>query len=153
VLHDVPLGSFAVQDVQVHADLIVHPGPTVGYRINEGGSSLVYLSDHEPVLGDSHLPSTAGWTSGYALAAGADVLIHDAQYTDEEYTPRVGWGHSSMRQAMAFGRRADVRRFVTFHHDPDHSDAELDELHTRAKQWVQGAFELVPGVEGLSIEV
>jgi phosphoribosyl 1,2-cyclic phosphodiesterase len=153
VLHDVPFEEFAIQGVRIQADLIVHPGPTVGYRISEGGSTLVYLSDHEPVLGDARLPAEASWTSGFALAAGADVLIHDAQYTDAEYQPRVGWGHSSISQAIAFGRRAGVRRFVTFHHDPDHSDAELDHLHARANEWAQGDFELIPGVEGLSIKV
>jgi len=153
VLHDAPLGEFEVGGLRIRTDLVLHPGPTLGYRVSEVGATLVYLSDHEPALGYARLPDAAAWTSGYALAQGADLLIHDSQYTDEEYESHAGWGHSSMSQAIAFGRLAGVRRLVTFHHDPGHSDAELDDLHTRAKERVDRDFELIPGAEGLSIPV
>ena len=79
-----------------------HPGPTVGFRISEGDATLAYLPDHEPALGAIDFPRDPEWTSGFDLAADADVLIHDAQYGHGEYEGRVGWGHSELRDLLAF---------------------------------------------------
>jgi ribonuclease BN (tRNA processing enzyme) len=115
--------------VSVTAALVCHPGPTVGYRLTDGTSTLVYLSDHEPALGARRFPDLPRWTSGFDLAEGADVLIHDAQYGDDEYRHHVGWGHSSISQAIAFAVQADVGQLVAFHHDPWHDDDALDALY------------------------
>jgi ribonuclease BN (tRNA processing enzyme) len=80
------------------------------------------------------------------------VLIHDAQYDDDEYTTRVGWGHSSISQLAAFAEMTEVKRVVTFHHDPSHTDDELDVLHERLDQMLVGA-NLVRGTAGLSVDV
>jgi ribonuclease BN (tRNA processing enzyme) len=152
-LHDVPLTGFEVGGVRVEASLVLHPGPTLAYRLFEQGEALVYMSDHEPALGDTNLPKSAGWTSGMALAAGADLLIHDAQYNDDEYPQHVGWGHSSINHSIEFAQRAGVRRLVTFHHDPSHSDSDLEEMHSLASKRRGLSFELIPGKEGLDIEV
>ena len=94
-LHDAPRGPFELPGLEVTADLVCHPGPTLGYRLEDDrGGVLAYMSDHEPALGGGELGGSPEWTSGYDLARGADVLIHDAQYTDEEYPAHVGWGHS-----------------------------------------------------------
>ena len=91
--HDVvDVGKFQIGGFAITATLVCHPGPTVGYRITADGASVTYLPDHEPALGANSLPQEPNWISGFELAAGSDLLIHDAQYTDEEYTPRVGWG-------------------------------------------------------------
>jgi ribonuclease BN (tRNA processing enzyme) len=66
--------------------------------------------------------------SGLHLARGADVLIHDAQYTTEEHAERLGWGHSSVDEAIAFARRAQVGKLVLFHHDPARTDDQMDVL-------------------------
>jgi phosphoribosyl 1,2-cyclic phosphodiesterase len=152
-LHDVPLTGFEIGGVRVEASLVLHPGPTLAYRLNEPGEALVYMSDHEPALGHTHLPKLAEWTSGMALAAGADLLIHDSQYSDEEYVEHVGWGHSSIDHAVAFAERAGVRRLVTFHHDPSHSDGDLEHMHSAARKKQRMTFELIPGMEGMNIEV
>jgi ribonuclease BN (tRNA processing enzyme) len=81
-----------------------------------------------------------------------DLLIHDAMYTEEEYPHYVGWGHSSHRQALAFARAASVKRFVTFHHDPNHSDEVLNRLFDEASSSPL-PFQLLRGVEGASFEV
>ena len=128
-LHDVPLGTFEVPGMSVTAELVCHPGPTVGYRLDDGTSTLVYLSDHEPALGARRFPDLPRWTSGFDLAYGADVLIHDAQYADDEYQHHLGWGHSSISQAVAFAVQAGVRHLVGFHHDPWHDDDTLDALY------------------------
>ena len=152
VFHDVPPSSFEIDSLKVDADLITHPGATLGYRLTEDGSTLTYLPDHEPALACLHFPNEPEWTSGYDLAARADVLIHDAQYTDEEYAERIGWGHTSVSQLVAFAELTEVKRLVTFHHDPPHTDAMLDDLHEKLKPRVNG-YELVPGKTGLTIDV
>ncbi len=110
----------------VRATSVSHRGPTLGYRIEDAGSTLCYIPDHEPALGTPLDELEDEWISGLALAAGADLLIHDAQYTDDEYPDHLGWGHSSLADALAFGRRADARRLLLFHHDPLHGDDFLD---------------------------
>jgi phosphoribosyl 1,2-cyclic phosphodiesterase len=151
-LHDVRLGPFEVSGLEVRAGLVCHPGPSVGFRIEEAGAVLAYLPDHEPALGDRHFPGRLDWLSGYEIAHDADLLIHDAQYTDEEYSERVGWGHSSINQAIQFATACNVRRLVSFHHDPDHTDDMLDRLCAAiVKQEL--AFEFTPGWEGESFDL
>jgi ribonuclease BN (tRNA processing enzyme) len=144
--------TFQIGGLEVQADLITHPGSTLGYRISEGDKSIAYLSDHEPALGSGTVPTDRRWTSGYSLAAEVDVLIHDAQYNDEEYARRVGWGHTSIRQLAQFTHMTEPRRLVTFHHDPAHSDHELDELHGELRSLLNGTA-LEAGVPELSIEL
>jgi ribonuclease BN (tRNA processing enzyme) len=78
------------------------------------------------------------------------VLIHDAQYTDPEYERRVGWGHSTLAQAMSFADLAGVRRLVTFHHDPGHDDAMLDGMLRGAR--TMDGVEMIGGREGLELD-
>lgn len=151
-LHDVPLGAFNIGGFEVKADLVCHPGPTVGYRITEQGASMAYLPDHEPALGARTLPDKADWISGLELAAGVDLLIHDAQYSVEEYPEHVGWGHSAISHTLEFAKAAKAGRLVTFHHDPAHSDVEIDRLIEES-----GAgglpFRVEAGAEGASFEL
>lgn len=147
-LHEVPCREFAIGGFRVASALVCHPGPTVGYRITDARGSLAYLSDHEPALGAPEEPLGGAWTSGYALAAEVDLLIHDAQYTDAEYAEHVGWGHSSIRQAFEFATLAEVRRLVPFHHDPGHSDAEIDAMIVAATSALRPAFAVEGGNEG-----
>jgi phosphoribosyl 1,2-cyclic phosphodiesterase len=153
ILHDVPIGRFEIGSLHITAALVVHPGPTVGYRITENGTSLAYLPDHEPALGLPHFPAHAEWTSGFELAAGADLLIHDAQYTTTEYLTHVGWGHSSLSQTIAFATLAGVKRLIPFHHDPAHSDELLDFLFDEARRASTLSFELISGTEGASFQL
>lgn len=150
--HDVPPGEFTIDSFRIRADLIVHPGATLGYRIIQNGASLAYLPDHEPALGVRDFPQPPEWTSGFDLSEDADVLIHDSQYTDEEYETRVGWGHTSFSQLMAFAEMSGVSQLVTFHHDPAHDDNALDEMHARLRANNQG-IQVVPGEEGLIIQI
>ena len=149
-LHDVPLGTFELGDFVVRSALVSHPGPTVGYRVEHEHGIVTYLTDHEPALGVTSFPGPAEWTSGYDLAHGADVLIHDAQFDDDEYRDRQGWGHSSITQALAFAELAEVRHLVTFHHDPAHDDEMLDRMYAGARRAAH-PFALTVAVEGLEI--
>jgi phosphoribosyl 1,2-cyclic phosphodiesterase len=129
---DVPAGRWRVGELELRASLVAHRGPTIGYRIGERGSSLCYLPDHEPGLGTALDSAPADWISGLGLARGATALIHDAQYSDSEYPARMGWGHSSLSDALAFAKRAQPGRVLMFHHDPAHDDERLASLEARA---------------------
>jgi phosphoribosyl 1,2-cyclic phosphodiesterase len=129
-----PYDRWEVGSAQIHAAIVAHRGVTLGYRITEGETVLCYLPDHEPALGASLADAEPGWISGMGLAAGASVLIHDGQYTDEEYPKYVGWGHSGVSDTLAFARRAEVGRLIMFHHDPTHDDDMLDELGDVARR-------------------
>lgn len=152
VFHDVPPSSFEIDSLHISADLITHPGATLGYRIAEDGAVLTYLPDHEPALGCREFPNAPEWTSGFDLAAESDVLIHDAQYTDQEYVGRVGWGHTCASQLAVFAEMTGAKRLVTFHHDPSHSDEMLDEMHQDLKPLTNG-YELIAGQVGLTIDI
>ena len=133
---DVPREPWRVGSAIVEAEAVEHRGPTVGYRIEEEGRVLVYLPDHEPYL-TAALDDAPEWISGWALAAGADLLLHDSQYTEEEYVQRLGWGHSSVVHAATFALAAGVRRLAMFHHDPMRSDRELDALYDQVAEIVR----------------
>ena len=103
---------------RIRAASVAHRGPTLGYRIDDGGSSLAYIPDHEPALGADLDALEDDWISGFALARDASLLIHDGQYADDEYPDHVGWGHSALSHSLAFARRTGAERTVLFHHDP-----------------------------------
>jgi phosphoribosyl 1,2-cyclic phosphodiesterase len=151
-IHDVPLGRFEIEGLELRAALVCHPGPTVGYRITDRNKALAYLPDHEPALGARTFPQEPEWTSGFALAAGADLLIHDAQYTEAEYPAHVGWGHSSIQHALAFAAAAGVRRLVPCHHDPSHTDDLLDVLLDEMRG-LSDSVQVLPGKEGARFDV
>jgi len=103
-----------------------HPGGVFGYRITCQGKTTVYASDvNHPV--DNLVPGLI------ELAQDADLLIHDAQYTPEEKKERPGWGHSSWMEAIQVAQQANVRRLALFHHDPMHTDDELEEIERQAQ--------------------
>jgi phosphoribosyl 1,2-cyclic phosphodiesterase len=129
---DAPATEWQIGDVGIRAEAVTHRGPTLGYRISDGRSTLCYIPDHEPALGAPISQVENEWISGYDLASGADLLIHDCQYTDEEYPAHVGWGHSALGDTLTFADRVGARRTLLFHHDPLHTDAMLDEMSERA---------------------
>jgi phosphoribosyl 1,2-cyclic phosphodiesterase len=147
-LHHVPCGEVAIGPFRVLAQSVCHPGPTVGYRVSEGGAVLTYISDHEPALGARRFPEAPEWTSGWELAHGADLLVHDAQYTREEYPSHVGWGHSSLHDALAFGALAGVARLALFHHDPARDDDALGAAVEAAVAEMRPSFSVTPAAEG-----
>lgn len=152
-IHDSSNMNTHIGEFHVTSSQICHPGPTVGYRIEGGGQSLAYMPDHEPALGAVRFLADRDWISGISVARDVDVLIHDSQYTDEEYRARLGWGHSSMKQAMEFARIAEARCLVPFHYDPTHKDDELQEMLGNTIAEVNPAFPVVPAREGMTMKV
>ncbi len=152
--HDAPTRGWRIGSASIHADRVSHPGPTLGYRIEEDGAVLSYIPDHEPGLGRDLRRREPDWISGYDLAFGADVLIHDAQYSEAEYVSKLGWGHSSIADAVAFARVAGVKQLVLVHHDPLHADEDVDALGERAAElWGDEGTPPRPGFEGLELEL
>lgn len=137
-LHEMTHESVQIGDFLVTADYVCHPSPTLGFRVQQGKHVLTYISDHELALGIRGFSGDPEWTSGYNLAAGADLLIHDAQYSPEEYDVRRGWGHSSIEHALKFAQLTKAKHLLLFHHDPAHTDQYLRELYeeyTTDKIW------------------
>jgi phosphoribosyl 1,2-cyclic phosphodiesterase len=122
-----------------------HPSGNVSLlRIAWNGKSMVYATDTEGLPGgDSKL---------IELAAGCDLLIHDAQYTQEEYLgiPRQGWGHSTPEMAVTVAKKAGAQRLILFHHDPTHDDAQLDTMQAHAETLLPGTL---LAYEGLTIRL
>lgn len=136
--HDVPRQPWTVDGARLLADLVAHPGPTVGFRIETVTSSFAYLPDHEPALAGTIADRSRDWISGAAIADDVDILLHDAQYFEDEYEERIGWGHSSVSDAVAFARAVGARRLILFHHEPRHTDVSLERLEARARSLVGG---------------
>jgi phosphoribosyl 1,2-cyclic phosphodiesterase len=136
--------EWEVGSARVNACAVNHRGPTLGYRIDDGGTSLCYIPDHEPGLGAPMSELDDDWISGFELARGASMLIHDCQYTDAEYANHVGWGHSPVSDALGFASRVGAGRVLLFHHDPMHSDDFLDTLHDE----VDSAWQKLGGAKG-----
>jgi phosphoribosyl 1,2-cyclic phosphodiesterase len=150
--HDAPEKPVTIGSATVRAAKVTHQGPTVGYRIEENGRTLVFLPDHEPSIGVHLADEPPVWISGNDLAHEADVLFHDAQYRDDEYAQHVGWGHSGTEQVMGFAHKAAAHSLVLFHHDPYHVDEALDALLVDArKRWDGAAEQVCLAREGMTI--
>jgi phosphoribosyl 1,2-cyclic phosphodiesterase len=129
-----PESEWEIGPATIRAASVAHRGPTLGYRIEDAGSTLAYIPDHEPALGADIGELEEDWISGFGLARNADLLLHDGQYSDREYPEHVGWGHSGLSDTLAFAQRVAARRTLLFHHDPLHSDDFLDRLHDEARE-------------------
>jgi CheY-like chemotaxis protein/phosphoribosyl 1,2-cyclic phosphodiesterase len=138
-------GDFSIGEVRVRTHQLNHTSPCLGYRLELGGVSLVYALDHEPHSGALWRPDRApgdydpaallhpGDRRHVEFLRGADLLIHDAQYTAAEFPKRVGWGHTSIEQAVDLALSAEVKHLVLFHHDPTRDDDALDDLVVQAR--------------------
>lgn len=135
--HEVVEGGFSIGDVRIATHYLNHPALTVGYRIEADGATLVYASDHEPHntdAGEGIAPEAEGGDVRHIeFIRGADLLIHDAQYTASEYPGRIGWGHSSIEYVVDMAVAANVRQVALFHHDPLRTDDALDQLIAKAR--------------------
>ena len=145
-------GTHDVEGIEVLAREIPHKGGTTfGYRLTHGGRSVAYLSDHMPqALGPGRDGLGARHDAALALAAGADVLIHDAQYVAEELATRGPFGHAAAEYAVALAVAAGVGRVVLFHHDPWRTDDEVDAIVTR---FAEAPVPVQAAVEGVAIDL
>ena len=124
-----PGNEFWVGDVLVRTAELYHPNGYVGFRLEHEGKSVAYCSDCEPD-GEKFTQNLLG------LAEGVDLLIHDAQYTPDEFKTKAGWGHSTYEHAIDDAIKAGAKRLVIFHHDPMHDDKRMDEIAATALEYV-----------------
>ena len=132
--------AFSIGKVQVRARFVNHPGVCAGYRLLTSAGSIAFLPDHEPydflhsARGNKLSPEQAKKTGAEERASliqflhGSDILILDAQYTDEEYQRHIGWGHGSVSSVVSLALDAEVHRLLLFHHDPGHDDQMMDKM-------------------------
>lgn len=148
--HDVVDGTFEIGPAEVTARSVPHIGPTLGYRVSWAGRSVVYLSDHQqPTDG-----SFAATDAALELAARADLLVHDAQFTPAEFADRSTWGHCTIDYAVWFALEAGVRSLALFHHDPGRTDDHLDLLTLEAvRRGADRGLEVFAAREGLCVDV
>jgi len=123
-IHEIADSQFTIGEATVMSRRVPHVGNTVGYRVEWGGRSVVYISDHQMPSDGSH----SAWPGALELCAGADLLIHDAQYTVEEFADKRDWGHCTPEYAVWLAATAGVKRLALFHHDPAHVDDDLDAI-------------------------
>jgi phosphoribosyl 1,2-cyclic phosphodiesterase len=142
--------DFRIGKVRVRAKPMNHPGVCVGYRLFTSSGSIAYLPDTEPydsfVLHSAksdllspeqtHKRAVEERAELVEFLRGSDILILDAQYTDEEYREHLGWGHGSLSGVVALALNAEARKLVLFHHDPNHDDAMIDAMLVKARELV-----------------
>jgi ribonuclease BN (tRNA processing enzyme) len=125
-------GGYEVGDASLEVIRVKHPSFVIGYRIRIGGRTICFIPDNE-LDGDAS-PVGANWERRIReFVQGADLLIHDSMYTDEEYASRAGWGHSTFSQSLRLAEEGGVKRLLFFHHDPTRSDSELDSIVSRVR--------------------
>jgi len=146
-IQEIDNSTFNIDDFTIKSEYLCHPGPTVGYRCELGGAVVAFMPDHEPSLGSSDFPNSTEWCSGYNISEAADLLFHDGQYSNNEYDRRVGWGHSSVSHAVDFANLSKVKKMVLFHHDPAHTDAQLEAMVDKSIQGKNIDFDFVIGKE------
>ena len=160
--HELHEGVFNLGGVQVIARYLNHPGLAMGYRLEADGAAMVYATDHEPH--SRHQPEVTGPATALPVhredqrhvefLAGADLVIHDAQYTLEEYPSKLTWGHCPAEVAVGFALAAGVKRLALFHHDPLRDDAALDRLVEVCRRGaVAGGLDVFAAAEGQTIEL
>lgn len=157
--HELIEGEFCIDELKVTTHYLNHPALTLGYRIEGGGATVVYACDHEPFT-----PPVAASNQSLGsqdrrhaeFLAGADLVIHDAQYTATEYPKKIGWGHSSMEYAMDVCRAAGARQLAFTHHDPLRDDDTIDRLVATvrlAKADATSALEVFGAADGMVVEL
>lgn len=152
-LHEIENSSFEIGPFTIESRFVIHPGPTVGFRVSNGRSVFTYIPDHEPALGSNELLAEKKWLSGFDLIADADLLLHDAQYTAHEYKIKQGWGHSSMDDAVKLASLGGVKHLLLAHHDPSHTDTQLNELFADLQKGNNYLLKYELAAEGMEIEL
>lgn len=152
-LHDISNSSFEIGPFTIMSQFVIHPGATVGFRVKGKNAVFAYVPDHEPALGPKGLIFDKKWISGFELMEEADLLLHDAQFTTEQYGKKIGWGHSSMEDAIQLAEYVGVKRLLLTHHDPAHSDTKLNEILEALKSKHTGQFDFDLAREGMEIDL
>lgn len=142
--------DFAIGSAKVKVRVVPHIGTTLGFRIEAEGASVAFVCDHQaPDDRSSVAPNVL------ELCDGADLVVHDAQYTESEYQAKATWGHSTISYALHVAAEAGARELALFHHDPTHSDDELDRIVADARDLPEARRldEVIAAAEGLVLDL
>jgi phosphoribosyl 1,2-cyclic phosphodiesterase len=153
-------GKIHVDDAVVRTSYLNHTSVCLGYRLEADGVSVAYITDHEPYAAGENVSTREAAHAGdrrlIEFVQGVDLLIQDAQYTPEEYAVRRGWGHGCVDYVVDVALEAGVRRVALFHHEPTHTDEDIDRIlaasRRRARE-ANGGLEVLCAVEGEVIDV
>jgi phosphoribosyl 1,2-cyclic phosphodiesterase len=155
--HDLLEGHFQVGDLTIHAQYLNHTSLTLGYRIEGDGVTVVYSCDHEPHAhgcAGGEAPLEGGDLRHAEFLRGADLVIHDAQYTPEEYSKKIGWGHATPQYAIAACKAAGARQLALTHHDPARTDDDLDRVLATIEPVVRASgVKVFAAAEGMTIDL
>jgi len=157
--HDLVEGKFMADDIEVTTHYLNHPALTLGYRLEADGASLVYCCDHEPhslAMASGEGALTGQDRRHVDFVAGADLVVHDAQYTASDFPAKAGWGHSSAEYAIRICAEAGVKQVALTHHDPLRNDDAVDRIlaDMRLRARTSGsALEVLAAAEGHVIEI
>src|SRR5713226_4197968 len=157
--HDLVEGTFDIDDIKVSTHYLNHPALTFGYRLEADGVAVVYACDHEPhsrMLATGHGEITGQDLRHAEFVNRADLLIHDAQFTAEEYPAKIGWGHSTVEYVVKLSKYAEVKRVALTHHDPLRDDDAIDHLLASIRARLRenaSSLEVFAAVEGQVVEV
>lgn len=157
--HELMEGTFEIDDIVVRTQYLNHPGLALAYRLEADGASVVYACDHEPnchdlACGNGHV--TGSDLDHAEFLAEADLVIHDAQYTPEQYSQKVGWGHSTPEYATLVSQFAGASKLAITHHDPLHVDDDIDALVNAAKEKTLkpgSSLEVFPAGDGQRVDL
>ncbi len=148
IIHELGNSEFYIDDIKINSNYICHPSPTLAYRLSHGDKDFAYIPDHEVALGSANFPNEPEWTSGYDIVKNVDLLFHDSQYKQEEYNKRKGWGHSTIKHTVEFAKMCNVKKLALFHHDPLHTDDQLEKFLADFKQDYKTEFPVELCAEG-----
>ena len=148
--HDTADTDLVIGDAKVTVRSVPHIGPTNGYRIEVGGFTIAYLSDHQAPYEQDTVAESA-----LQLCDGVDLLIHDAQFVEDEWSQKAHWGHCTVGYALLVAKEAGVKRLALFHHDPAHDDDMMDRTlaDVRDRAAGMGLAEVIAAAEGVTVSL
>ncbi|MBV8462608.1 MAG: MBL fold metallo-hydrolase [Acidimicrobiales bacterium] len=136
--------------IRVKVRAVPHVGHTLGFRLEADGRSVAYLSDHQAPVDRRSVDAGA-----LDLCRDADLVVHDAQYTDDEFVLHSDWGHSTPAYAVQVARESGAKRLVLFHYDPSHTDRDVEHMLTQARRIAgrRQVLEVEAAAEGATIDL
>ncbi|MGD9898218.1 MAG: MBL fold metallo-hydrolase [Calditrichaceae bacterium] len=157
-------GNYTIDGIKIQTIYVNHPGNALGYKFTFGPNKIVYISDNEPLPEFSHNESTDQDADSFIADDGKDklikfiknasILIHDAQYTPDEYSKHMTWGHSPYDYTVKLAIEAGVKKLILFHHDPLHNDDFIDDMLMNAKKLaseLKADIEISAAREGMTV--
>jgi len=161
-------GSYSIDGIQIQTMYVNHPGNALGYKFFLDGNSLVYISDNEPftqgTAEDQQQPQDTddimlgedGNQKLISFLSGTHTLVHDAQYTSDEYAKKMTWGHSPINYTVEIALQSGIQRLILFHHDPMHDDDTVDQMLQTARALVAESgkpLEVLAAMEGMEVQI